>query len=224
MFKALLSILGGYGVKLLWRLRGKSYHAEKMSDAYKKMYDYLATICIAEKPENVIEYGCGYGYLLKEIFKKNTGMGSPSVKYFGIDYSNEQIVNAKKYFSDATFKTADITKRVTDFIDNQFDVVIGVGVLMYIKENKISFAMDELYRICKKKIFVIEYYYKYLNDQKKEAYVRAKSEDGRCVYDYEKLLAEAGFRNIKTVHMDLFVNKTINVNDEMAQTLVIAEK
>ena len=208
-------------VRRSWLKRGKNYINEDLSDAYRLMYDMLANLCLKEKPKKILEYGCGDGYLLKEIFLKNSG--NLNIEYVGIDYSPTQIENVKKFFKEGNFFVYDLTKGIHQFKDGEFDIVVGVDVLMYIQPALINNAISELHRICKNKLFLVEYYYKYLSD-KKEAYREAHFSDGRCIYDYAELLAKHGFKKINTVPIEFFTDKMINIQDEMAQTLVIAEK
>ena len=208
-------------VRRSWLKRGKNYINEDLSDAYRLMYDMLANLCLKEKPKKILEYGCGDGYLLKEIFLKNSG--NLNIEYVGIDYSPTQIENVKKFFKEGNFFVYDLTKGIHQFKDGEFDIVVGVDVLMYIQPALINNAISELHRICKNKLFLVEYYYKYLSD-KKEAYREAHFSDGRCIYDYAELLTKHGFKKINTVPIEFFTDKMINIQDEMAQTLVIAEK
>ncbi len=211
-----------YAAKLMWENRGSVYHLEEISMAYRNMYDYLSGLCLKEDPNSILEYGCGYGYLLKKIADRNNN--SKKMYYYGIDYSSEQILHAKNYFKEAEFIVADLTKPLSSIKDNFFDVVIGVGVLMYIQPRDINKAISELYRLCKKKIMVVEYYYKYLNPAKQHAYKRAIRHDCRCIYDYSSLLEQVGFRNIQVVQMEFFYDPYINTLNEMPQTLIVADK
>lgn len=202
-----------------WEKRGGTYHDEQTSRAYKEMYEYLADFCLKEHPKRILEYGCGYGHLLKKISDINCG--KDDIEYYGIDFSSTQIENAKKYFSDGKFYVGDITKLLKNFEDNYFDVVIGVGVLMYLQKKDISKAILELKRVCKNKVYIVEYYYKYLAQEKQDAYKSVIGLDGRDIYDYEELLLNNGFKDVQIKHLQQFSDKEINVDGEMAQTLVV---
>ncbi len=204
--------------KLQWYIRGNTYHAEQISEAYLQAYDHIADLILQEKPNRILEYGCGYAFLLKKIYEKNTN--NYIKEFFGTDYSATQIKNAIKKFPESKFTVADLCSK-TSYEDNFFDVMVGLGVLLCIPPSKIELAIAELHRICAGKIFIVEYYYKYLPDHKKTAYDNTKD---KYIHDYEELLRKQGFRNVQTFPIEAFANKTINILDEMPHTLVIAEK
>jgi len=220
--KLLFWAFSDFMIRRSWLKRGKNYINEGISDTYRLMYDMLANLCLKEKPKKILEYGCGYGYLLNEIFLKNSD--NLNIEYVGIDYSPIQIEKAKKFFKGGNFFVYDLTKGIHQFKDGEFDIVVGVDVLMYIQPALINNAISNLFKICKNKLFLVEYYYKYLSDKKKEDYREAHFSDGRCIYDYAELLTKHGFKKINTVPIEFFTDKMINIQDEMAQTLVIAEK
>lgn len=220
--KLLLKIAPTTVIRLMWNKRGVGYINNEIGDAYRLMYEDLAILCLKETPLRILEYGCGYGYLSKIVFEKNQGY--LKIEHYGIDYSSTQIENAKNYFKEGNFYVCDITKRIDMFEDDAFDVVIGVSVLMYIQPDLIDNAIKELLRICKNKLFVVEYYYKYLSKAKQDSYKQAFYGDGRRIYDYESLLFNNGFKNVKIMPIEYFHNKEINIEGIMPQTLIVAEK
>ena len=143
--------------KQQWEIRGKSYKNEQISDTYQKMYLDIAQRCIAENPKSILEYGCGYGHLLKVISqmdKENT-----IKQYYGIDFSSTQIANARQYFPQAVFSCEDLVNNFKLFDDEVFDVVVGISVLMYINKKHIDQVLSGLLRITKSKIFIVFNYY-----------------------------------------------------------------
>ena len=205
--------------KQQWEIRGESYKDEKISDTYKKMYLDIAQRCLAEKPKLILEYGCGYGYLLKIL--SQVDVEDTIKKYCGIDFSSTQIANAKQYFPEGIFYCENLLNNFKLFDDEAFDVVVGVGVLMYIDKKNIDCVLSGLFRITKSKIFIVEYYYKYLSDVKKAAYDSPSNVDSRVVYDYDELLKNVGFKSVKVVHLDYFTNSDTS---EMPHTLIMAAK
>ena len=220
----LMRINKKYAVKLLWQKRGHVYHLENMSMSYRLLYNYLSELCLNENPSTILEYGCGYGFLLKNIYEINMQSAHRDIVYNGIDYSSSQIGRAREYFSNGNFTVADLTQFNPSIKESIYDVVMGVGVLMYIQNEDIQRAINELYRICNKKIFVVEYYYKYMTSEKQLAFKKASSGDGRCIYDYAALMDQAGFKKIEVIQLECFQDRKINTLNEMAHTLVIGEK
>lgn len=206
-----------------WEKRGGTYKNEKMLQVYELTYEYLADMCSEEKPKSVLEYGCGYAYLLKKIYKKTNGKCQ---RYFGFDFSGTQVAQAKNYFPQGHIEQNDICSSGCFSNQNPFDIVIGLSVLMYIHPGDIDNAISCLARICKKKLFLVEYYYKYLSPEKKVEYdkVVGNTGDGRFVYDYEGLLNKHGFINVRSAQIPAMVDSRINVKNCMPHTLVIAEK
>lgn len=91
----------------------------------------------------VLDVGCGPGVFSKEILKKGN-------KLWGIDLSSKMIQEVKKRmngeYPKAIFSTGDICN--LNFPNNFFDVVVAIGVLEYIKDDKKAFS--ELGRVVKK--------------------------------------------------------------------------
>lgn len=209
-------------LKDFWKKRGKDYAKEVQSESYRQMYDMIAALCLAEKPAHILEYGCGYGYLLKrtsELDKKREIQ-----EYNGIDFSGTQIQNARINFPHGKFVQADLTKGLDFYANRKFDVVVGVGVLMYIQPDHIHAVIAELARVCRKKILLAEYYFKFLNQDIQARYLNANKHDGRCVYDYESLLKEHGFRDVKIERLKCFEDPSINTLNEMPQMLIAGTK
>lgn len=205
-----------------WTSYGKIYMNSGMSEPFRLMYEELSDLCIRENPLSVLEYGCGYGNMLKKIAEKNGGKND--IKFCGTDFSETQIENARKYFEKGEFLLCDMTEGLTHYKDDEFDVVVGVGVLMYIHPKFIAKAISGLRRICRRKIFIAEYFYKYLSDEKKRCFDAARFMDGRYGYDYEELLKEAGFKNVKVNQFNAFADPEKNTLNEMPHTLMVANK
>lgn len=218
----LYKILPRYMAKRYWSAYGKAFMNSAMSDSYSLMYEELAELCLREEPSRILEYGCGHGYLLNKISEINND--DRKIEFYGVDFSVDQIEKAKKYFQKGNFSCCDITKGLGQFKGEEFDMVIGVGVFMYINPKFIKYILSEFRRICKRKLFLVEYYYKYLSKEEKKVYDTASFFDSRYVHDYEPLLLGEGFKNITTVRIGSFADKTINKLGETPHTLLIAEK
>jgi len=139
-------------VRRSWLKRGKNYINEDLSDAYRLMYDMLANLCLKEKPKKILEYGCGDGYLLKEIFLKNSG--NLNIEYVGIDYSPTQIENVKKFFKEGNFFVYDLTKGIHQFKDGEFDMVVSYEVIEHLKKPE-SFLKEIKRVLVKNGIFTL---------------------------------------------------------------------
>lgn len=89
---------------------------------------------------NVLDVGCGNGYLLNRVAEIN-----PNLELFGLDIMQDP--NLKN----VTFTKGDISK--VSFADNHFDTVICTHTLEHIID--VQKAFDELIRITKRKLIIV---------------------------------------------------------------------
>ena len=100
---------------------------------------------------NILDIGCGKGYLLFEIKKI-----LPNVRIFGIDISQYAIKNSKIEIRENIF-VHDI-KNKTKFSDNYFDLSISLNCLHNLQIFNLKKAIDEINRISKNSYIVVESY------------------------------------------------------------------
>src|SRR5260221_4596361 len=72
-----------------------------------------------KKPKNILDVGCGTGYLSNELKKM-----FPMAEVIAIDISQNAISIAKKQYSNIIFKTAD-AENILPFKNAQFDLVMS---------------------------------------------------------------------------------------------------
>jgi len=89
----------------------------------------------------VLDVGCGYGRMLKLFDQRG----------IGVDFGEKQTENK----NGLKIIKADITQKIP-FPDNSFDLVYTAGVLMHIPPFKIKKARNEIFRVAKKHILLIE--------------------------------------------------------------------
>ena len=129
--------------------------------AEKRMKEYLET---AELPyrkiiieylksfgeiESILEIGCGVGTNLLNIKEKY-----PEIKLAGIDINAQAINQAKELLPQAELKIGKANK--LPFPDKSFDVILTCAVLIYIDIKTIRKTVEEILRIAKKGILMIE--------------------------------------------------------------------
>lgn len=95
------------------------------------------------KNKKILDIGCGGGQYLEYFLNKGGNVT-------GVDYSPKMILIANRYLKDRNFKNFSL--RVADvrklpFPNNNFDVVIGIGLLEYLVDPEL--AMTEITRILK---------------------------------------------------------------------------
>lgn len=175
-----------------------------MATCTQEMYRTIAKWSCEENPDAIFEYGCGYGFLLKEIYECGY-----KGKLYGADFSQSQIHRAKNYFSSATYWKCDIKNIPCE--DKKFGLVIGVSVLMYLSPLQLEEVLTELKRVAER-IICVEYEFNELTESQKICYQSAL--DGRYVHDYKKHLAKVGFRVIKTGRFEQYWDPSKNPSGE----------
>lgn len=186
-----------------WIRRGKVYHSwyNNLSEMEKQGYisneKHLLDVLKTLEFKSILEVGCGFGRILKLV---NNNFKLERV--VGIDISNDQLENAKKYIGDGKVKLHQGTIYNLDFPDSSFDLVLTSEVLMHVPPNKITAAMKELVRASKKHVVNMEFY-------KKD--FKGNLAEHNWTHDYPELYKEVG-HDVKAVEID---------ND---QTIFLVEK
>ena len=131
---------------------------------------------------SLFEIGCGKGhnlFLFSLIF--------PDSKFTGIDINKRSITIAKKYALEKQISNIDFSsknlKKLKQYQDNEFDVIISDAVLIYVDAKLIKSISRELIRIAKKRIILIEYF-----DEQTDAFGYAFN---KCwIRNYQKLFKD----------------------------------
>ena len=86
-----------------------------------------------EKPVNIIDFGCGYGYLGMKMLP----VLADGSTYTGIDIAEKLLEEAEAIFSETQYKTHFIKSDLLEFdTKEKYDVVICQAVLRHIPEAK----------------------------------------------------------------------------------------
>jgi len=100
----------------------------------------------------VLDYGCGTGYLLKQMAKEN------GVEFYGLDFSADSLASTKvKMANDINLKDLVLaTTLPTPFPNQHFDTITVIETLEHLQEEPLHQTMDELHRILKTngKVFI----------------------------------------------------------------------
>lgn len=92
--------------------------------------------------DKVLECGCGSGYFFKKLISKN-----PSIKYKGIDLSQNQIKNAKLLNPNYSNKFKQCDWNNIEYADESFDTILFLETIGYARD--IDKLLDECYRVLK---------------------------------------------------------------------------
>lgn len=201
---------------LYWYFRGRNYYNKRVeTECEKVLHKEAITALFSYQPKKVLEYGVGNAAVLKKIHERDS-----SIQCFGVDISKTQILSAKDNFPGAEYKVSDLRK--LGFPDNYFDVIYGLGVLIYIKPGNRAQSYKELYRICNCYLIAVEYITKYFSAELKYKFDNAG--DYRYDYDIEGSLHSAGFEIIKSKKIETIWNSKINIHGEMPHSMIICKK
>ena len=100
---------------------------------------------------NILDVGCGKGYLLLEISKL-----LPGVKIKGLEYSKYAIKNSAKSIK-SNILNRDARKKLP-FESNQFDLAISFGLFHNFNLMELETSLKEFSRVAKKKYLMVESY------------------------------------------------------------------
>lgn len=146
--------------------------------------------------ESILEGGSNCGPNLRLIKQK-----FPGVKLTGIDINEDAVKEANRLLPDADIRVGNIEENLP-FEDKSFDIVLVDAVLIYIGPQKIKQVMNELNRIAKKGIVLVEWDSNSLLGEVQEYH---------WTRDYKRLLEELGFkvRKIK-ISADMWPTRSDN--------------
>jgi len=106
---------------------------------------HIASQIGISKNSTVLDVGCGFGDFFGFLKYRKI-----KVKYLGIDLNKNLVRIARKRYPDASFEVGDIGKKQF----SKFDWVIGIGITNYASGNFNKTLVKEMFRICKKGVFI----------------------------------------------------------------------
>jgi ubiquinone/menaquinone biosynthesis C-methylase UbiE len=117
----------------------KKFFSYEMIRRKELLIDLLSKYVARGKPARVLECGCGYGDIIKEL-------GSLKCQLTGIDINLRHLTFAKNNINEqVNWFQADVEN--LPFRDGYFDLVYCVGVLSYLRDDKN--AVSEMARVVK---------------------------------------------------------------------------
>ena len=100
---------------------------------------------------NIIDVGCGKGFLLYEL-----KLILPDLKITGIDYSDYGIANSKEEIREFIIKQKAQDKY--KFKDNEFDLAISLGCFHNLRIHELKNTLSEFQRVSKSGYIMLESY------------------------------------------------------------------
>lgn len=111
---------------------------------------------------SILEVGCGYGpnlYLLAQKF--------PNIALTGIDINSPSIQEGNKFLTKEKISNVKLSigkvNELNKFQDKSFDIVFTDALLIYIGPDKIKKTIQEMLRITRRALILVEWHYKEQN-------------------------------------------------------------
>lgn len=117
----------------------------------------LARHILSLEPTSVLEFGCSSGRNLGIL----RNMAGTALKLFGIDMNIPAIAAGNRTFTDINLTVGD-EKELKNYADNSVDVVFTCSVLDHIPDPAWKSVYDDLVRISRKAVVLLEPMYKEL--------------------------------------------------------------
>ncbi len=181
IYRKISTFFRSYSPTDYWVKRGRVYqkefvHSKEFQEEENVLIDYLKKLSF----DTVLEFGCGFGRITKILLEN-----FPIKKYVAFDLSPDQIINAKKLCKD--FKNVNFhVSTIQDFkIDERFDLVMSIEVLLHVPPYDIEQIMNKLAGFSKHHIINADWY------QEKSPLIRSPH---NFLHNYEKI-----YKNIENV-------------------------
>ena len=149
-FELLERIFGTNFTRIIWKHAKTEGYLASINHSHRRM---LLEIIKKYNPQSVLEIGCSGGTNLYLIGKE-----LPACKIFGTDINQRAVEVGKKLFGkqkmESNLLVADIEKQ--PFPDKNFDIVLTDAVLIYVGPDRIKRVVDEMKRLAKKAIIMVE--------------------------------------------------------------------
>lgn len=150
---------------------------ESRNHPHRKLIANAVAYTVTLGAENLLEIGCNCGPNIAAI-REIVNMRDDD--FYGIDINADAIKKAKEMLPAVNWIVGDAMN--LPFPDNSIDTVLTDAVLMYAKPDEIEHIVDEIVRVAKKAVVLLEW------EGEKE-----KLEDYHWCRDYAKLFAKKGF-------------------------------
>jgi 2-polyprenyl-3-methyl-5-hydroxy-6-metoxy-1,4-benzoquinol methylase len=103
------------------------------------------------KDKEILDFGCGPGYLIEQLLKLNCK------KVFGLDFSDESIesVNSKFSNSNRFAKAVGVKVLPSELAADSIDLVMGVEVFEHLNDEQLASTIKEIYRVMRQGAHVV---------------------------------------------------------------------
>ena len=142
--------------ELFWKMRKKEQGVNYCLSSSHPHRDLLIKTIEGHNPESILEVGSASGPNLILLAQK-----FPKVEIKGIDINSNFVKMGNRYFQEKSILNVKLFKSKADnldFKDKSFDLVFTDAVLIHIGPDKIKKVVNELKRVAKKSIILLEHH------------------------------------------------------------------
>lgn len=184
-----------------WEARGEKYFEEVGSiltdkDPYYHAQQEFLRQLRAIAWDSALEVGCGFGWHLRAIRRQH-----PEQRIAGIDFSFSQLRRGRRYLNGSGILLAQADAGRLPFADNAFDLVFTSGLLMYIHPTRLPDVLNELARVARRSVMLLEYAREHMNSPVRQALMEQAPWHG---HRYGTALARAGLRLVQMFPFQAF--------------------
>lgn len=199
---------------LYWLRRGRDYYAGRVeSPCEQAMRREVLDLISSSAPARVLEYGVGNASFLKKLHER-----LPGTECHGVDISATQLATARATFPEGRYAVSDLSK--LDFPDAHFNVVYGIGVLIYLPPDERARALTELRRVTRDRLVAVEYLTGDFDESLRRRFASAR--DFRYDYDIPSALRDAGFSSVESGKIAAAWNPKVNTLGELPHGRIVA--
>lgn len=138
-------------MKGLWNYKALTFDHEAWQKKLFSQHKWLLDTIIKLNPQSILEVGCGFGRNLNFLIDN----GIDPHKLSGVDFSLVMLLKAQmSLHTNVQLIKASALK--LPFADNAYELVFTHGLLMHIKPNQITKALQELVRVSHKHLLLVE--------------------------------------------------------------------
>ena len=163
---------GGYQPQKFWDTWSRDFIKDPWQAKTHTQHQWLLEKIKRSKPQTILEVGCGFGRNINFLINNNI---DPK-RITGVDISPKMIHEAEKYLNKRSLRLITAHAEQLPFKDKSFDVVFTHGVFMHISPQKINRAFQEIVRVTRKYVIIIE-----------QNYITSDVSNYTFVHDYKKL-------------------------------------
>lgn len=188
--------------KNYWTRRGTVYMDEFFDSNYNYYEKFFQDMIIDNlknlKFDTICEAGSGFGWNLKRIKDE-----FPDSKVEGLDLSETQIENSKKYLKNYDIKISHSDIKKMPYSNDKFDVMFALGNFQNINKKYINDSIDEMIRVSKRYIIHVDSDERYYSNK---LFFNRVFKTNIISHNYKEIYEKKGLKILKFLTAEDFKN------------------